>query len=177
MGDERLKYYRFSYFVKTYGGYRKIFLSKQSLDFFLAVALTIIVAIGLQYYHPTIDYASYAAVAAIALLSLTLASYALILSLNDEEFLKNLIKSKNYQYLIFQLSWTTLWLSIALILGTIQIFLPVLDKSLILASITIFSLFYGFFGIMVTILKAVRTYAVMNGRRTRELKEAWDRDP
>ncbi|SMD31415.1 hypothetical protein [Picrophilus oshimae] len=102
--NKDLRYYSFAYLFHQNGGFKGIFLSKESWDFYISI----VIIATIIYFHKLQPMSSAGIIFVIgldvALLDLVLAIYAIIYSIQDENYLSALIASKNYQYLLFQTS-------------------------------------------------------------------------
>jgi len=171
MSKEELKYYRFSYLIHSYGGMRKVFFSKQSWDFYLSVIVTSLILLLHKFSPLSGSQILFVIALDLALLGLILATYAIIFSIQDVAFLRALVSSNNYQYLLFQTTWTSLWIFVSIgFLG----FLVILNFSLIVLPFAVFATVYSFLGTVIIIAFNLRKYAVTAARKTPELQKAWE---
>ena len=171
MTNEDMKYYKLSYLIHANGGFKKIFLSKQSWDFYLSLLLTVLIVIFNKLPPLTNSEFIFVLGLNIALLGLILATYAIIFSIQDMKYLYALVFTNNYQYLLLQTTWTACWIFASIGLYG---FLAGIHFSLILLIPAIFSTIYGFLGTVVIIAQTLRKFAVMAARKTPELQKAWE---
>ena len=171
MSKEDLKYYRFSYLIHAYGGLHKVFFSKRSCDFYLSVIVTGVIIKFHKFASLTGSQILFVVGLNIALLGLILATYAIIFSIQDIAFLGALVSSKNYQYLLFQTTWTSLWIFTSIGLFG---FLVIIKFTLIVLAFAVFATTYSLLGTVVIVAINLRKYAVMAARRTPELMKAWE---
>ncbi len=171
MTDNGTKYYKLSYLIRTYGGPKKIFLSKDSWDFYIAVIFTLLIFI----FHKSSPLSGNQIIFVIglnvALIGLILATFAIIFSIQDEAFLSALVASKNYQYLLFQTTWTSCCVFTAIGLYG---FLVVLSYTPIILALATFATLYGFLGTVVIVTSGLRKYGIMAARKTQKLRDAWE---
>ena len=171
MSKEDLKYYKLSYLIHAYGGIHEIFFSKQSWDFYISVIVTGIILWFHKFIPLTGNQIIFVIGLNIALLGLILATYAIIFSIQDVDFLKALIRSNNYQYLLFQTTWTSYWIFASIGLYGI---LVIINFTFIVLAFAVFAITYSLLGTVVIVSYSLRKYAVMAGRRTPELMNAWE---
>lgn len=171
MSKEDLKYYRFSYLIHTYGGIHKVFFSKRSWDFYLSVSVTGVILKFHKFAPLTGSQILFVIGLNIALLGLILATYAIIFSIQDVAFLGALVSSNNYQYLLFQTTWTSLWIFASIGLFG---FLVIIKFTLIVLAFAVFATTYSFLGTVVIVAFDLRKYAVTAARKTPELMKAWE---
>lgn len=170
MSKEDLKYYKLSYLIHAYGGIHKVFFSKRSWDFYLSVIVTGLILSFHKFVLLTGSQILFVISLNIALLGLILATYAIIFSIQDVAFLGALVSSNNYQYLLFQTTWTSLWIFASLGLFG---FLVIIKFTLIVLAFAVFAITYSFLGTVVIVAFNLRKYAVMAARKTPELSNAW----
>jgi hypothetical protein len=171
MQKDDLKYYRFSYLIHAYGGLHKVLFSKQSWDFYLAIIVTALI-MSLHKFEPLISSQIVFVFALdLALLGLILATYPIIFSIQDVAFLRALVLSKTYQYLLFQAAWTSIWIFTSIGLFG---FLVIVKFTLCILAPAIFFMVYGFLGTVVIVAFSFRKFAVQAARRTPELIKAWE---
>ena len=130
MRDSNLKYYSIAYLFRLNGGIRGIIFSKESWDLYLSLFLVLIAVLFNKLQPLGSTEAFFIIGLEIALLGLVLAIYAIIYSIQDENYLSALIASKNYQYLLFQTTWTSYWIFFSIFLfGFILIvkYIPVIQ--------------------------------------------------
>jgi len=178
--DSQVNFYKFSYLYKIGGkGTAGIFFSKRSWDFYLSVILTVVGSVaffsGRNQISALRTFLTVAIPVSGALLGLVLASYAIISSIDDQELLKKLIASGYYQYAIFQFTWSGLFLMMSTLFG-IALLLIGSSMRIIFSSsypIEMFFLVYGVLGAFFSFFYDLRHLAIMNGRSTSDLKQAW----
>jgi predicted membrane protein len=107
----------------------------------------------------------------VALLGLILAIYAIIYSIQDEAYLSMLIASRNYQYLLFQTTWTSYWIFSSIALFG---FLEVVYYNVIILAFALFTIIYGLLGTFILITKALRKIAVTAARKNDKLTKSWE---
>lgn len=178
--------YKFIYLYRYAGkGSKKIFCSKDSWDFYLAIIissiLTTLLFINTQTALKIPNFLIVATTSASALLGLIIASYAILSSMSDKKFLLLLVESGNYQYAIFQFTWSGIFLFVSIIFGLISISFGIysLVESIVLQIIIMaifdFLFIYGVFGAFVSFFTALRQLAIMNTRKDQDFLEAWNR--
>lgn len=171
MRDSNLKYYSIAYLFHLNGGIKSIIYSKYSWDLYLSILLVLIAVVfhKIQPLDPT--EAFFIIGLEIALLGLVLAIYAIIYSIQDENYLSALIASKNYQYLLFQTTWTSYWIFFSIFLfGFILIvkYIPVIQ------AIAFFAVIYSLLGTFILITQALRKIAITAARKSEKLKKSWE---
>lgn len=170
MTKEDLKYYKFSYLIHTYGGLHKVFFSKKSLDFYVSIVVTCVIIKFYKFAPLSGNQILFVIGLNLALLGLILVTYTIIFSIQDIKFLSVLVSSNNYQYLLFQATWASLWIFISISLFGFLVFI---NFTLIVLIFAVFATIYGLLGTVVIVTFSLRKFAVLAARRTPELMEAW----
>ena len=171
MRNNDLKYYSFAYLFHLIGGVRGIFFSRNSWDFYISL-FTVLIIICLHRLKPmNTTEVIFVIGLAIALLGLILATYAIIYSIQDENYLAALIASRNYQYLLFQILWSSYWIFISIPLFG---FIEVVYYNVEIQALAFFAIIYGFLGTFVLITKALRKIAITAARKSTKLMNSWE---
>ena len=180
--DSQIRFYKFSYLYKFGGkGTTGIFFSRRSWDFYLSLLLTVVGSFaffaGRNQISALRTFLTVAIPVSGALLGLVLASYAIISSMDDQKLLQKLIASGYYQYAIFQFTWSGLFLMMSTLFGIALLLIGSSMRNIFLASypIEMFFLVYGVLGAFFSFFYDLRHLAIMNGRSTDDLKQAWRR--
>ncbi len=171
MRNNDLKYYSMAYLLRLNGGVRGIFLSKQSWDFYLSFIIVLMIFIFHKMQPMNVAGVVFVIGLNVALLGLILAIYAIIYSIQDEAYLSMLIASRNYQYLLFQTTWTTYWIFSSIALFG---FLEVVYYNVIILAFALFTIIYGLLGTFILITKALRKIAVTAARKNDKLTKSWE---
>jgi len=171
MRDNILKYYSFAYLFRLNGGIKGIFLSKTSWDFYLSVFL-VLIAYLFNELHPLGSAEALLIIGLeIALLGLILAIYTIIYSIRDETYLSALIASKNYQYLLFQTTWTSYWIFFSIFLLS---FIQIIKYFSAIQAIAFFAVIYSLLGMFILITQALRKIAITAARKNEKLQKSWE---
>lgn len=173
-GNDITRYYKFSYLIKINGGI-ELFSLKRDKWLYVAIGLAVIAGI-LNYYNLLKDlsiseFFEVSTVGGITLFGLVIASFAIVVSINNENLMKALIISGYYTYSVFSFTWSAIW---SLLTGVLGAFSIIFSLQNILFPIEVFFIFYALFESFVSIFYSLRHIAIMTARYTPELKKAWD---
>jgi hypothetical protein len=171
MKDKNLRFYSFAYLFHQNGGFKGIFLSKESWDFYISMIITATIICFHRLQPMSSAGIIFVVGLDVALLGLVLATYAIIYSIQDENYLSALIVSKNYQYLLFQTTWTSLWIFISIPLFG---FIELIFYNTIIQAFAFFAIIYGFLGTFILITKALRKIAITTARKSDKLRKSWE---
>lgn len=173
--NESTKYYKFLYLIKVNGGI-KLFSPKRDIWLYIALVLAIVAGIS-RYYNLIKDlsiseFFEVSTVGGITLFGLVIASFAIVVSINNENLIKILIESGYYTYSIFSFTWATIW---SLLTGVTGAFSIIFSLQNMLFPFEVFLIFYALFESFVSIFFSLRHIAIMTSRYTQGLKNAWDK--
>lgn len=171
MRNDDLKYYSMAYLFHLNGKIRGIFLSKQSWDFYLSFIIVLMISLFHRIQPMNVTGVILVIGLNVALLGLILATYAIIYSIQDEAYLSILIASGNYQYLLFQTTWTSYWIFSSIALFG---FLEVIYYNVIILALALFTMIYGFLGTFILITTALRKMAITAARKNDKLRKSWE---
>jgi len=168
------RYYKFSYLIKINGGI-KLFSPKQDKWLYIAIALAVIAGI-LNYYKLIKDlsiseFFDVSTIGGITLFGLVIASFAIVVSINNEDLMKKLIASGYYTYSVFSFTWAAVW---SFLTGAMGAFSIIFSLQNILFPFEVFFIFYALFESFDSIFFSLRHIAIMTARYTPELKQIWD---
>lgn len=171
--DPATKYYTFSYLIIANGG-KKLFYPKRDILLYVSITLAIIAAIA-RYYNiikviSISEFFEVSTVGGITLFGLSITSFAIVSSINNEEIMKPLIRSGYYAYAIFSFTWSSLWSLLSGLIGAFTIIFSLQD---VLFPIEVFLIAYALFENFISIFFALRHLAIMGSRYNQYLKDAW----
>ncbi|MDS0257130.1 hypothetical protein ApAK_05510 [Thermoplasmatales archaeon AK] len=171
MRNKDLKYYSIAYLFHLNGGIRGILFSRESWDFYISLFTVLIIILFHRLRPMSTAEVIFVIGLDIALLGLILATYAIIYSIQDENHLSALIASRNYQYLLFQISWSSYWIFISIPLFG---FIEMIYYNIEIQALAFFAIIYGFLGTFVLITKALRKIAITAARKSEKLINSWE---
>ena len=170
MRNYDLKYYSIAYLFHLNGGTRGILFSKESWDFYLSLFIVLIVISFHKLQPMNTTGVIFVIGLDVALLGLILATYAIIYSIQDENYLSALIASGNYQYLLFQTSWASYWIFLSIPLFG---FIEVVYYNVEIQALAFFAIIYGFLGTFILVTQALRKIAITAARKNDKLMKSW----
>ncbi|EQB69399.1 multipass membrane protein [Cuniculiplasma divulgatum] len=171
MRNNNLRYYSITYLFHLNGGIRGIFFSRGSLDFYISLLIVSILTLFHKLHPMSTTEVIFVIGLDVALLGLILATYAIIYSIQDENYLSALIASRNYQYLLFQTSWSSYWIFLSIPLFG---FIEMVYYNVTIQALALFAIIYGFLGTFVLITKALRKIAITAARKSEKLMKSWE---